>query len=253
MGSLSCVKLKLMRFAMRFTLAQFAHETAKLTRKIGSVCTLTAMIVCWARAQQTPGSPPQELPVLMRQAVVAGQTPVGAKVEAKLSIATLVSGKVIPAGATLSGEVVVSEAKTADKPSRLAIRVDSARWKNNSLPFNAYLTAWYYPQQIAMDDNSASNRTGIHGEAGVGAGVGIGGARSAAPMSRPYPPNNPNDAPNYPAPPASTLSASRVKMKDVDSVPLEGGGIAIASSRLNLKLDKSTTYVLATGDLTKTK
>ncbi len=48
----------------------------------------------------------------MRQNVVAGKTPVGTKVEAKLTIATLVKGTVIPEGAVFSGEVVDSVAKS---------------------------------------------------------------------------------------------------------------------------------------------
>src|SRR5277367_4444886 len=50
----------------------------------------------------------QEFPVTMRQNVKAGKTPVGTKVEAKLTTATLVKGAVIPAGAIFSGEVVES-------------------------------------------------------------------------------------------------------------------------------------------------
>src|SRR6266403_2589125 len=48
----------------------------------------------------------REFPVTLRQNVVAGKTPVGTKVEAKLTVATLVDGAVIPRDATFSGEVV---------------------------------------------------------------------------------------------------------------------------------------------------
>src|ERR1700722_18474581 len=44
----------------------------------------------------------QEFSVTMRQNVVAGKTPVGTKVEAKLTIATLLKGAVIPQGAIFS-------------------------------------------------------------------------------------------------------------------------------------------------------
>ncbi len=57
----------------------------------------------------------REFPVTMRQKVVAGKTPVGTKVEANLTIATLVDGKVIPMGATFSGEVVDSAANSATR------------------------------------------------------------------------------------------------------------------------------------------
>jgi len=45
-------------------------------------------------------------------------------------------------------------------------------------------------------------------------------------------------------------------MKDVESVPSMRGrdsGRALTSSRVNIKLDKSTTYVLATGGPTNGK
>jgi hypothetical protein len=235
---------------------QFADKTAKVIRMLGAGCLAAAMVLGAARAQQEPaGSSPQEFPVYLRQNVVAGQTPVGSKVEAKLVIATLVSGKVVPAGATLLGEVLASEAKTAGKPSRLAIRVDSARWKNDSVSLKAYLTAWYYPLRMAPEDRPASDRlSGIHGEATVTTGGA--GSRPGAPaaVARPYPtPNTDENPASLPPvslpPPITTLSDARVKMKDVESVALEGGGIAITSSRLNLKLDKTTTYVLATPDL----
>jgi len=49
-----------------------------------------------------PHSPPNtssaglEFPVIMRQNVAAGKTPVGTKVQAKLVVATLVDGVVVP-------------------------------------------------------------------------------------------------------------------------------------------------------------
>ena len=93
----------------------------------------------------------QEFPVTMRQNVKAGKTPVGTKIEAKLTIATLVNGTVIPAGAIFSGEVVESAAKSSSDPSRIAIRMDSVQWKNASKPITVYLTAWYYPIQMRQD------------------------------------------------------------------------------------------------------
>ena len=91
-----------------------------------------------------------EFPVIMRQNVAAGATPVGTKIQAKLTVATLVNGVVVPQGAILSGEVIESVAKSATDPSRLAIRMDSAQWKNRSAPIKAYLTGWYYPAAPRM-------------------------------------------------------------------------------------------------------
>src|SRR5882762_10581579 len=111
-------------------------------------------------SQQTPSQPRPavpgpsgalEFPVVMRQNVAAGTTPVGTKVQAKLAVATLVDGVVVPRDAVFSGEVTESVARSATDPSRLAIRMDSAQWKKGSAPVvlslasKVYLTAWYYP------------------------------------------------------------------------------------------------------------
>src|ERR1700681_4921160 len=127
---------------------------------------LTVVLGCAALlGQQTPSqqTPAQrapaassfsgalEFPVVRRQNVAAGTTPVGTKVQAKLAVATLVDGVVVPRVAVFSGEVTESVAKPATDPSRLAIRMDSAQWKKGSGPVvlslasKVYLTAWYYP------------------------------------------------------------------------------------------------------------
>ena len=86
-----------------------------------------------------------ELPIVLRQPVEAGKTAVGTKVEAGLVMATMINGAVLPRGAVISGEVTESVAKSNNSPSRLAIRMDSAQWKNGEAKFKVYLTAWYYP------------------------------------------------------------------------------------------------------------
>src|SRR5215510_1301571 len=101
-------------------------------------------------AQDKPASMPalNEFPVTLKQNVAAGKTPVGTKVEAKLAVATLMNGTVIPRNAVFSGEVIESSAKSDSDPSRLAIRIDSVRWKSGSSPVAVYLTNWYYPVRI---------------------------------------------------------------------------------------------------------
>ena len=88
--------------------------------------------------QPTPAAPSSsagiEFPVIMRQNVVAGTTPVGTAVRAKLAVATMVNGVVVPRDALLSGEVIESVAKSASAPSRLAIRMDSAQGKMDQRP-----------------------------------------------------------------------------------------------------------------------
>ncbi|MFZ3265021.1 MAG: hypothetical protein WA172_13550 [Terriglobales bacterium] len=185
----------------------------------------------------------REFPVTMRQKVVAGKTPVGTKVEAQLTIATLVDHKVIPMGATFSGEVIESAAKAATGPSRLAIRMNEVRWKNGSTPTQVYLTAWYYPIRMPTDENRSNDTP----SSAIG--------RSSTGI---YNPNSPT-APPFPgaggpdAGPASTVSDIRVLMKKVESTRGSDGSVVLTSSHFNLKLDKTTTYVLATGDLMPAK
>lgn len=194
-------------------------------------------------------SAPQEFPVTMRQNVVAGTTEVGTKVEAKLTVATLVNGVVIPEGATFAGEVVESSAKSAIAPSRLAIRMDSVRWKKGSASIKTYLTAWYYPVRIVTGEDRGSDPTGIHGQIGAQTG---GDSRHSAPASRPFPPGVGPQGTDVSQGPTSTVSDHREVMKDVDSARLEDGTLVLTSTRFNIKLDKSTTYVLAVGSLTPT-
>jgi len=87
-----------------------------------------------------------ELPIILRQSIEAGKTAVGTKVEARLVMATMIMGGVIPRDAVIFGEVIESVARSGNSPSRLAIRMDSAQWKNGGAKFKMYLTAWYYPQ-----------------------------------------------------------------------------------------------------------
>ena len=86
-----------------------------------------------------------ELPIILRQSVEAGKTAVGTKVEARLTMATMMTGGVLPRGTVISGEVIESMPKSATSPSRLAIRMDSAQWKNGGAKLRVYLMPWYYP------------------------------------------------------------------------------------------------------------
>lgn len=199
-------------------------------------------------AQSTAGQPARpstrisaayEFPVTMRQNVIAGKTRVGTRVEATLTIATLVKGTVIPMGATFSGEVVESAAKAGSDPSRLAIRMDSVRWKKGSASIPVYLTAWYYPIQMATDEDH-SNDLGTPPPGRI---------RNRNP-SGPTPfPGSPTPGSDGPSGPLSKVSENRVVMKDVESTHQGDGVLVLTSSRFNLKLDKTTTYVLATSDL----
>ena len=184
-----------------------------------------------------------EFPVNMRQTVAAGKTPVGAKVQAKLVVATMVSGVVIPQGAILSGEVTESVAKSATNPSRLAIRMDSAQWAHGSAPIKVYLTAWYYPAATPADQDLSSGLP----DAGNNPRPRMGGAYPGQ-RNPTSPPFSGSDTGSSPAP---DISKHRVLMKNVESTPASDGAVTLTSKRLNIKLDKQTTYVLGTGDLAR--
>jgi hypothetical protein len=188
--------------------------------------------------------------VVLEQNVAAGKTPVGSKIHAKLEVATLIGGTVVPRNAVFSGEVIESAAKTATDPSRLAIRVDSVLWKKGSAPVNAYLTAWYYPARDAAGQDLQYGPTQPANRTWNGQG------QYPDPNSKVYKPfpgtDSGNDA-SAPNTPSSTASNHRVLMKDVESAKNSAGDIAIVSKSTNIKLDKLTTYVLATGDLSPAK
>ena len=57
------------------------------------------------KAATAPLPAAQEFPVLLEQSLAAGKTPVGTKIQARLAVATLVAGTVIPRNAVFSGEV----------------------------------------------------------------------------------------------------------------------------------------------------
>lgn len=191
----------------------------------------------------------------MRQNVSAGSTAVGTKVQAKLAVATLVNGVVIPVGATLSGEVTESVAKSATDPSRLAIYMDAAQWKNGSVSLKVYLTAWYYPEPTPTPQDSslappdanpvvrARNRGGIYPDPTVN-------TSGTVPASDPYPGRDPGRESSPPLPaPGSNTPRHRVLMKDVESTRASEGALTLISKRSNLKLNKQTTYVFASGEL----
>ena len=216
-------------------------------------------------SQQTPSQPTpaapgpsgaREFPVVMRQNVAAGITPVGTKVQAKLAIATLVDGVVVPRDAVFSGEVTESVAKSATDPSRLAIRMDSAQWKKGSAPIvlpltsKVYLTAWYYPV-AAMTPQDLSDESPDDGPQGWK-------HRNRAPTfpdpntpaSQPFPGRGTDTDPvSLPPSPSSNISKHRALMKNVESTRNRDGAVSLTSKSFNIKIDKLTTYVLAAGDL----
>ncbi len=216
-----------------------AIQRAGLTVVLSSVALLS---------QSTPAGPGSatglEFPVVMRQKVAAGTTPVGTKVQAKLALATLVGHVVVPEGAILSGEVTESVPKSATDASRLGICMDFARWKNGSLKIKAYLTAWSYPLTPLRGSS-----TDLPDDVGAGPRHRPGAANPTYPDSSASPPfpgrGTVSNPPSLPPLPQPALSTHRVLMKDVESTRNNDGTITLVSNRVNIKLDKDTAYVLA--------
>jgi hypothetical protein len=187
-----------------------------------------------------------EFPMFLESSVVAGKTAVGTKIQAKLSVATLVDGTVVPRNAIFNGEVIASEAKSATEPSRLAIRLDSAQWKGGSAVVKTYFTAWYYPavmesgQNLQYGPTQPANRT-WNGEGQY--------PDPNSKIYKPFPGGSSDQNGNAPDTPASVASNRRVLMKNVESELSSDGAITLVSRKSNIKLDKLTLYVVATGDL----
>jgi hypothetical protein len=188
-----------------------------------------------------------ELPIMLRQTVEAGKTGVGTKVEALLMMGTMTKAGVIPRGAVISGEVTESVAKSANSPSRLAIRMDSAQWKNGGAKFKLYLTAWFYPPAPMAAPNLS------YGPAGDRRNWG-----GVDPTVDTTDPPNPaqtisrqqgQDVGANASAPASIISKERVLMKNVKSENGADGSVVLVSSRSNIKLNKETTYILAMNEL----
>jgi hypothetical protein len=203
-----------------------------------------------ASAQQKPSFSPAgrglEFPVVMRQSLVSGKTAVGTKIQAKLAVATLVDGVVVPRNAVFSGEVVESVAKTADKPARLAIRMDALKWKDLSAPAKLYLTSWFYPTTEAGGQNLQYGPTQPASRTWNGAGA---YPDPNSKIYKPFPEGTPDKNDSVPDTPSSTLSNRRVLMRDIQSEKNREGVITLVSYRVDIKLDRITTYVLAAGDL----
>ena len=214
-----------------------------------------ALFVCWSISslsqQKSAASAPVgvvELPVVLQQNVEAGKSQVGTKIQAKLAVATLVNGVVIPQNATLSGLVIESVAKTAADPARLAIRMDSLDWKNGSAPIKAYLTGRYYSKATQIGQSLQYGRR-APGRPDPSVRAVENPSCMALPTSAMPGPSSRAIATTQRRPPSSTTSNRPVLMKNVTLAPTDDGGIALVSQRANVKLDKLTTYVLAASAL----
>jgi hypothetical protein len=198
------------------------------------------------KAKDPTSSGVQEFPVNLQQTVTAGKTPPGTKIQAKLWVATLLDGAVIPRNAVFSGEVVESVAKKGTDPSRISLRMDSVQWKNGSAAVKVYLTSWYYParnesgQDLQYAPAQPANRT-WNGEGQY--------PDPNSKVYKPFPGSESDKGSSVPDTPNATPSNHRVLMQDVATASGSDGTLTLVSARTNLKLDKLTTYVLSSGDL----
>jgi hypothetical protein len=202
------------------------------------------------KSPEPMASDPVELPLTMRQKITAGADPVGTKVQAKLTVSTLVHGTVIPRNAVISGEITESVAKSAGAPSKLGIRMDMAQWKNGSLAIKVYLTEWRYDMKMSLSNDEAQGDSAYHGRLGPAADLPslprspMGGGPISAENNPPSIPPAPDPSPS-PTATASHARAHRVRMRDVEVDQLADGSIVITSKKSNLKLGNHTTYVFA--------
>jgi len=158
---------------------------------------------------------------------------------------TMTKGGVLPRGAVISGEVTESVAKSGNSPSRLAIRMDSAQWKNGSAKFKLYLTAWFYPPAPMAAPNLAFGPPGeTRNWGGVDPTVDTTDPPNPAQKLSTHQDNGVNAGA-----PASVISMKRVLMNNVKSESGADGSVVLVSSRSNIKLTKVTTYLLAMSEL----
>jgi hypothetical protein len=216
-----------------------------LTRTLFVFAVVVALCGTVALGQQkstAPSSSPlREFPVVLQQNVEAGKTPVGAKVQAKLAVGTTFHGVVIPRNAVVTGVVFESVRKSATAPSRLGIRMENAKWKDESTcMMKAYLMPLYYPmvsqstQGPPTESPDPSSRT-TNGP----------NQSSSSPMSQPSFAGGNSEAVQEAMPNILTLSSRPVPMKNVVMEPVPDNGLDLVSQHDNIKLYKMTTYVLA--------
>ena len=213
------------------------------------VCGIFCSAALFGQAKPAAPAPfgVQEFPMTMRQNVIAGKTRVGTEIEAKLVVGTLGAGTVFPKNAIFSGKVIESVARTSTEPSRLAIRMDSVRWKDGSATVKLYLTAWYYPTTVAtgQDLQYGPQQSQVKTWNGEGAYP-----DPNSPVVKPFPGSDSGSSPDaVPNTTAAITSRRRVPMKNVMSGKNDDGAVVIGSTRSDIKLDKLTTYVFAADEL----
>lgn len=194
---------------------------------------------CFAQERPKPSAHPalHQFPLTLQQSLESGKATIGTKVQGKLVIATMFQGIVIPRNAVFSGVVVESNAKSEKAPAKLAIRMDTAEWKDRSVSMSAYLMPLYYAPAVPGVQN-------LPNESPDPSSRSMDGEQSQSPMQRSYPTND-SQAAQAAIPESPSMSNRPVKMKNVEIVRADEGGAALASEGANIKVYKMTTYVFA--------
>jgi hypothetical protein len=134
--------------------------------------------------------------------------------------------------------------------------MDSARWKKGSAPVvlsltsKVYLTAWYYPVEAMTSQDVSDESPDNTPQSWKHRNRAPTFPDPNAPASQPFPDRGTGmDPGTLPPSPASIISKHRALMKNVESTRNSDGAVTLTSKSFNIKVDKVTTYVLATGDL----
>jgi len=181
----------------------------------------------------------REFPLVLQQSIESGKANIGTKVQAKLAVATMFEGTVIPRNAVFSGVVIESTPKSANEPAKLAIRMETAEWKHGSSSITAYLLPLYYPAttQSVPNFGDAPQEPGPNAPDGAGQH-----SSSDSPIQHQ---SFPTDGSQSAIPEVSIASNRPVQIKNVTLALADEGGAALVSEHGNIKLFKLTTYVFA--------
>lgn len=220
----------------------FFRSLDKRTKRTLSQVAIIGFCFTASMGQQKPPTSPagglHEFPLVLQQSIESGKANIGTKVQAKLAVATIFQGTVIPRNAVFSGVVIESTPKSAKEPAKLAIRMETAEWKHGSTSITAYLLPLYYPApteslpnfgDLAQQSGPNTNGTG----------------QPSSPESPSRQPSFPTDGSQSAIPEVSTSSNRPVQIKNVTVALADEGGAALVSEHGNIKLFKLTTYVFA--------
>jgi hypothetical protein len=195
----------------------------------------------------------QEFPAVFERKVVAGQVAQGSEFHARLKMATLVRGVVVPEGAELRGVVEESAAKSGDSPSRLKIHITQLKWGAGEMALDLYLTD-HYDRELTPG-NSMSAEQGKTDLPVKGTGSEPSGWRNEGFTSRPVR-GTPSSLRTIPlgsddfdkknrepsAAPEKAAAATHGKLDGIESVRDASGAILLTSRTHTIKLGRELVY-----------